>query len=113
MAKTQFEIINYQVTLGADLPGIVDGVETKVVANIGCYGKKGKMMVNFIEVNHSFPKSSYDADKELGTMYLPIAQLPHYVDILRNEKPLFAYCNKNKPQWNSISTGHEPVGEGE
>jgi hypothetical protein len=36
-----------------------------------------------------------------------------FVDLLRNEKPVMAYLNSHKPQWNQFSTGKEPVGEAE
>jgi hypothetical protein len=39
--------------------------------------------------------------------------MQHYVDLVRNEKPVYAYLNSDKPQWNSISTSNEPVGEEE
>ncbi len=37
----------------------------------------------------------------------------HYVDMLRNERPVYAYLNSDKPQWNSLKTSKEPVGEQE
>jgi len=36
-----------------------------------------------------------------------------FVDLLRNEKPVYAYLNSDIPAWNSIRTTQEPVGEEE
>jgi hypothetical protein len=44
---------------------------------------------------------------------VPYDLYPTYVDLLRNEKPLKIYLNSDKPEWNQLLTGDEPVGEGE
>lgn len=113
MGIVRFEIEKYQVTLGADLPSIVSDMDTKVVAIIGCYGKGHQLMINFVEVGSHMPLAEYDEEKRTGAIFVPISQLSFYVDLLRNEKPLYAYCNNERPEWSNISTSHEPVGEGE
>jgi hypothetical protein len=113
MSKEQFEIKKYQVTLGSDLLSIVTNIDMKVVGIIGCYGKDVQIMINFVAEGEELPISAYDSEKSVGTMFRPISLMPIYIDLLRNEKPVFGYLNSEKPEWNSISTGHEPVGEGE
>ncbi len=113
MKKIQFEVKQYQVTLGSDLLSIVTNINATIVGIIGCYGKSEKIMVNFVAEGEELPKPNYDEKKKVGTIYQPVTLLPYYIDILRNEKPIFGYCNSEKPHWNNISTGHEPVGEGE
>jgi hypothetical protein len=113
MSKVQFQIKKYQVTLGSDLLSIVTDFDVKVVGIIGCYGKEAQLMVNFVAEGETLPASTYDAEKNVGTIFKPVSLMPIYIDILRNEKPVFGYLNSEKPEWNSISTGHEPVGEGE
>ena len=39
--------------------------------------------------------------------------MPFWVDMLRNEKPVYGYINTDHPEWTSISTSSEPVGEEE
>jgi len=46
--------------------------------------------------------------------YYHHGQLPHLIDMLRNEKPIFVFFNNDNGWANSrISTTQEPVGEGE
>jgi hypothetical protein len=43
-----------------------------------------------------------------------VNQLPHLIDMLRNEKPIFVFFNNDGGLGNSrISTTDEPAGEGE
>jgi hypothetical protein len=98
--------------MGADLPSIESGRDVKVCAIIGCYGNDYKLMINFVAENERQPKSVYDADKKTGAIFLPISRLVGYVDLLRNEKPLFVHLNE-KVEWITLGTGHEPIGEGE
>ena len=98
--------------MGADLPSIQSNMDAKIVAIVGCYGKGQQLMINFVE-GTVFPKANYDVAKKTGAIYVAASMLQAYVDILRNEKPLFAYCNADRPEWSNISTEHEEVGEGE
>ncbi|NLE00545.1 MAG: hypothetical protein GX640_11790 [Fibrobacter sp.] len=113
MALVRFEIENYQVTIGPDLPSIVTNLDSKVVGIIGCYGKGYQLILNFVENGAVMPLSAYDEEKKTGSLYLPVSYMGTYIDILRNEKPVFAYCNSERPEWSNISTSYEPVGEGE
>ena len=46
--------------------------------------------------------------------YYHHSQLPHLIDMLRNEKPIFVFFDNNNGFNNSrISTTDEPIGEGE
>lgn len=113
MSSSKFEIKKYQVTLGGDLPSIVSGEDVKICGIIGCYGDKYQLMINFVADGDNIPASIYDETKKVGSIYLPSTEIDTYIDILRNEKPVYAYVNSEKPEWSNISTGHEPVGEGE
>lgn len=112
MKSVRFEVKQYQITLGADLPSIESGRDVKVCAIIGCYGDEYKLMINFVAENEGQPKSVYDKDKNTGAIFLPISRLGGYVDLLRNEKPIFAHLSE-KVEWITIGTEHESIGEGE
>jgi len=112
MKSTRFEVKQYQLTMGADLPSIESGNDVKVCAIIGCYGDEYKLMINFVAENEEQPKSIYDGEKKTGVIFLPISRLAGYIDLLRNEKPLFVHLNE-KVEWITLGTGHEPIGEGE
>lgn len=112
MSAVRFQIDNYQVTVGADLPSIQTDIDAKIIGIIGCYGKDQQLMINFVE-GAEFPVAKYDAAKKTGVIYVAAVLMGTYIDILRNEKPLFACCNIERPEWSSISTEHEVVGEAE
>ena len=112
MKSLRFEVKEYQITMGVDLPSIVSGKDVKVCAIIGCYGDEYKLMINFVAENEGQPATAYDTDKKTAAIFLPISRLAGYVDILRNEKPLFIHLS-DKLEWITIGTGHEPIGEGE
>jgi len=39
--------------------------------------------------------------------------MQNWIDLLRNEKPIYAFFDADNPQWSRISTLSEPVGEEE
>lgn len=47
------------------------------------------------------------------TIFAPIDRYAMFVDILRNEKPVYASFNSDHPEWNALTTSNEPVGEQE
>ena len=112
MKSIRFKVKRYQITMGADLPSIESGRDVKVCAIIGCYGDEYKLMINFVAENEGQPKAVYDVDKKTGAIFLPISRLRGYIDLLRNEKPIFAHLSE-KAEWITIGTEHEPIGEAE
>ena len=112
MKSVRFEVKEYQITMGVDLPSIVSGKDVKVCAIIGCYGDEYKLMINFVAENEGQPAAVYDQDKKTGAIFLPISRLEGYIDLLRNEKPIIVHLSE-RVEWIAIGTGHEPIGEGE
>ena len=55
-------------------------------------------------LNRFFP------DRKLARIVVPWDQFPVYLDVLRNEKPIYAYLNSDRPISNRIYTGEEPIG---
>ncbi len=49
----------------------------------------------------------------VGAILLPFKEMAPFVDLVRNEKPVYAYMNSDRPQWNNLKTSLEPVGEEE
>lgn len=111
MATTTFEVTTYDVELArrADL-----GVDCRAYAIITCHGSEGKTLIlYFVYPDSLMPENHYDPSEGVGSSYLPAEQYAWYLDLLRNEKPIFARMHSEKPYWNKIFTGAEPVGEGE
>ena len=59
------------------------------------------------------PEAVYKPTTKVGAVFLPFDQMPPYVDLVRNERPIYAYMNSDRAEWNNISSGREPVGEEE
>lgn len=72
----------------------------------------GKAILRFM--HDSIPPNSMEkiGSKNIYYAYFPIAMYPNLVDILRYEEPLYFYYNHDNHE-SYITTGDEPVGEGE
>jgi hypothetical protein len=111
MATATFEISTYDIELGRQLELEAD---SRFYAIITCHGAGGEQLVlHFLRPDSPVPENCYDPSTGMGSSYLPADQLSWYVDILRNEGPVFARMDSERPLWNKLFTGAEPVGEGE
>lgn len=72
----------------------------------------GKAIIRF--THDSIPANSVEkiGSKTIYHVYYDIMMYPHIIDILRYEEPLFFYFNLDNHE-SYITTGDEPVGEGE
>ncbi len=71
-----------------------------------------RLLVNFR--SGTLPPNTYDAAQKIGTAHVSVDQLPFYVDLARNEKPILVGFNPDAtpPQF-SVHAATEPVGEGD
>ena len=114
MATKTFEVHNYKVALGDKMSGVAGGNTINFRGYIVCRGDDGYHLVfYFLNPDSPVPSPSYLPDYKRGVVYLPFDQMQVYLDVLRNEKPIYAYMNSNRPEWNNIKTTQEPVGEEE
>jgi len=97
----QLEIMNFQGT-DVNLRGIVR-----------CLGDEYTLDVYFLEEGSAFPAPTIDLANKKGFMFMPFRDIGTLVDILRNEGPIYAHLRGDRPEWTSITTTKEGVGEGE
>lgn len=76
-------------------------------------GENYAMDVLFVAPESVHPQPIYEPTNKKGYMFLPISDLLAFVDILRNERPIFVHLRGDKPEWTSVTTSQEPIGEGE
>lgn len=76
-------------------------------------GENYAMDVLFVAPESAHPQPIYEPANKKGYMFLPISDLLAFVDILRNERPIFVHLRGDKPEWTSVTTSQEPIGEGE
>ncbi|ALU41981.1 hypothetical protein [Pseudoalteromonas rubra] len=108
MATKTFEVTSYQIKIGFELSG---GGSRAVLA---CLGEDGhRFNVYFSSPGSEMSPPHYSPHSKFGAINVSISEMQHYVDLVRNEKPIYAYLNSDKPLWNNISTSKEPVGEEE
>jgi hypothetical protein len=90
-----------------------EGEEIRLRGIVRCHGDEYTLDVYFLEEGTHFPQPVADIEKKKGYMFMPFSDIGTLVDLLRNEHPMFAHLRADKPQWTSITTTKEPVGEGE
>ena len=82
-------------------------------ARINCYSEDGyRVYVIFVADGSTRPANSYNASSKTGVGYDYVSHFPAYVDLLRNEDPVWATINEEKASYVIYAAG-EGVGEGE
>jgi hypothetical protein len=113
MAIASFEVTTYDIRLARQLDTHVDGNLVRFHASITCRGAGHTLMIYFLTESSFVPNNAFYANQKRGTIYLPRGQYQWYVDLLRNERPVYCFLNSSYPKQNSIYTGAEPIGEDE
>lgn len=108
-----FEIREYMVVLRQLELMDFGGQEIHLRGIVRCLGDGAMLDVYFLEEGSPFPQPVVDLEARKGTLFLPFRDISVLVDLLRNEKPLYAHLRKDRLAWTSITTNREPVGEGE
>jgi len=72
----------------------------------------GKAILRFKDGRLKKNKSTKKGKKMLFEIYIKSEHYPNFIDILRNEKPLYFFYDYNE-NLSYITTSDEPVGEGE
>ncbi len=113
MAIKNFQISNYKMALGHAMGATWSGKKIKIRGYLTCYGDDHRFIAYFLTDDSPVPDPVYIVRNRVGAIFLPFDQMPPFVDMVRNEKPVYAYLNSDRPESNSIKTSLEPVGEEE
>lgn len=119
--RIRFKIRDYRIYLGrnmkAKLPGFGTESQTaRFYAQIICTSEEAPhyyLNLYFLRPDSEKMDNYFYPDQRVGASFLPFEQYNWYLDILRNEEPVYGYLNSARPSGNGISTSQEPVGEGE
>ena len=112
MATIKFEVQTYRVRIGFELSGGGGGPKSR--GHVVCYGGDGhRFAIYFAAPGSTLAPPRYFPETKFGSINVPVDEMHNYIDLLRNEKPVYAYLNSDKPQWNNLSTSKEPIGEEE
>jgi hypothetical protein len=113
MAIHQFPVEYYTITLGHALTATWGGTEIRARGIVSCFGGDHRFIAYFLTDDSPVARPVYITTNRVGAIFLPFREMAPFVDLLRNEKPIYAYLNSDTPQWNSLRTTQEPVGEEE
>ena len=111
MATKTFEISTYEITLARQMT--IGGGAIEFYSYIKCQGGGHTLLIYFLKPDSDDMDNIFLVDRKLGRIVVPWDQYPVYVDLLRNEKPVYAFMDSDRPISNRIYTGKEPIGEEE
>lgn len=72
-----------------------------------------RLDVYFLTLDSAFPAPKVNIAEKNGAIFLPINEMPVFIDVLRNESPIYGHLRGDNPQWTSVTTTNEPVGTGD
>lgn len=113
MAIYTFKIDSYALRGARRMSGMLQGEQLVWRAHIDVYGGGYNMTLYFVDDINNAPDNYYYEPGKRGIVILPLEQYSWYVDMLRNESPVYAKIYTNAPNGISLYTGLEPIGEGE
>ena len=113
MATKRFMVERYEIKLGHALTATWSGKVIRARGVVACHGGDHRFIAYFLTDDSPVPGPVYIVANKVGAIFLPFPEMGPFVDLLRNEKPVYAYMNSDRPEWNQLYTGKEPVGEAE
>lgn len=119
MPVAVFEIKQYMVIFRQLEQREFDGVEAKIRGIVRCTGIKPdtndefRLDVYFLTPDSPIPAPVVNLDDNSGAIFFPMSDMNIFVDVLRNEKPIYGHLRGDRPEWTSITTTNEPVGVGD
>lgn len=114
-----FEIKNYMVIWRQLEERDFAGVNARIRGLVRCSGigmddqESYRLDVYFLSPDSDVPAPQVEIGDRRGAIFMSIGDIHAFVDILRNEKPIFGHLRGDYPQWTSVTTAHEPVGAGD
>ena len=119
MPTLVFEIKEYMVIFRQLEEREFGGTNAQIRGLVRCSGTPAnssdecRLDVYFLADTSDFPSPQIDLANRRGELFMPIAEMNFFVDILRNEKPIYGHLRSDRPEWTSITTAKEPVGVGD
>jgi hypothetical protein len=107
MSMPSFEVTSYKVQLSRKI-----GVG--LAAQIQCMGDDNQsLFISFMPSDEALPNNFSDVELKTGAIFRPSSEYAWYLDLLRNEGPIYAHLIPEDPDGNSLSTWFEPIGTGD
>ena len=122
MAKQRvavFEIKQYMVIWRQLELRDFGNVQARIRGLVRCSGtgandqQEHRLDVYFLAPDSPVPDPQVDIANRRGAIFMSISDIHAFVDILRNESPIYGHLRGDYPQWTSVTTTNEPVGSGD
>ncbi len=111
MADKTFNIEHYKVSYNHELTTNCSGITINAKGKVTCYGDENRLIAYFLKNDIPLPQPIYLENDKVGVIFFHLDEIGNYMDILRHEKPVYAYFNSDKPEWIGIGTFREPINE--
>ena len=110
-----FKVTKYILKLGHKVKLTFDGTTIEAQGILSCYGEHPQQLIIYgLHPNSPVPPSAVcNWSVRLGSIFVPFEDLPAYVDLVRNEEPVYARISSDDPDSMVLGTDMEPTGEGE
>ena len=110
----QFEIGGYTIKLGRRLATRAGDQTVTASGLISFLGEDFmSMSVYFVDDGSPMPDPVLSQDGNVATLFLRSQLMPLWIDVLRNEKPIFGVIDTRQPSASHITTKIEQIGEEE
>ena len=113
MTIKTFNVERYQVSLNHELTANLGATSIKARGKVICYGEEHRLIAYFLVDDSPLPEPVYLVDKNIGAVFFHFKEMVSFIDILRHEKPVYAYLSDEKPEWSGIGTFRAPIGDRE
>ncbi len=114
-----FELKEYMVIFRQSEERNFGGVVANIRGLVRCTGvgvqddAKYQLDVFFLADYSDVPEPQVDLENKSGALFLPMSNMFTFVDVLRNEKPIYGHLRGDNPQLTSVTTTNEPIGAGD
>ncbi|MEL6310383.1 MAG: hypothetical protein AAFR81_20055 [Chloroflexota bacterium] len=114
-----FELKSYMVIFRQSEQRAFGGVTATIRGLVRCTGVgvnddgDYQLDVYFLDASGEFPTPQIDLENNKGSIFMPMMDMSTFVDVLRNEKPIYGHLRADNPQLTSVTTNQEPVGAGD
>lgn len=114
-----FEMKEYMVIFRQAEERVFGGVTAIIRGLVRCSGTgvnadgKYQLDVYFLDQKSDVPTPQVNLDEQNGAIFMPMSDMSTFIDILRNEKPIYGHLRGDNPQLTSVTTTNEPIGVGD
>lgn len=112
----RFKMELYTVLMGPVIGASVNDTHFNAHAMVMVGGENDSQLnIFFLDKNSPVPNppATVMENGKKGAICVPMEEMPAYIDILRNESPVFLLLYPDKPEFNHISTSWEKIGAGD